>query len=232
MAAAFFIIYVTSVAWNVLLIVLFVIQPSLQKPMYIIVVSLALSDTGFCTVALPKIIAKYWFGAGTISFHVCMFQRQLIHYFGTLNSVILLIVALDRYLAICFPLRYPVLMTNRIMGLLNGCAWVSSMIAPSISTIQSSRMSFCRSNKIVHCYCDAISIRSLACGDISTEANSSLVVSTFVLLVPFSLIMLSYVHIVVAVLRLTSKQSRLKMLLPSASGGRVFGRSNSKANGE
>uniref|UniRef100_A0A8C9UYU4 Olfactory receptor n=1 Tax=Scleropages formosus TaxID=113540 RepID=A0A8C9UYU4_SCLFO len=210
MATTFFIIYVTIVAGNILLIVLFVKQHSLQKPMYITMVSLALSDIGFCTVALPKIIARYWFNAGAISVHVCLFQRLLIHYFGTLSSVILLIMALDRYMAICFPLRYSTLMTNRVMGLLHGLAWVTSMVSPSITTIMSSQMSFCGPNQIVNCFCDSMSVSSLACGNVSMQVNLSTSLAMFVLLLPFSLIMLSYVHIITAVLRIDSKEGYLK----------------------
>uniref|UniRef100_A0A3B3T5I6 Olfactory receptor n=1 Tax=Paramormyrops kingsleyae TaxID=1676925 RepID=A0A3B3T5I6_9TELE len=212
MATGFFIIYVTAVAENCFLVVLFVLQPSLQKPMYIIMVSLALSDIGFCTVALPKVIARYWFDDGTISFHVCLFQRQMLHYFGTLTSLIMLIMALDRYVAICFPLRYPALMTKRAMGFLNGFAWVMALICPGITTIQSSQMYFCGSNQILHCFCDTVTINRLACGDISMQSTVALALASFVLMVPFSLIMLSYAHIIIAVLRIASMQGRLKAI--------------------
>ena len=64
-----------------------------------------LFPSGFATVALPKLIARYWWNDGSLSFHTCLFQKQMIHYFGSLNSLILLTMALDRYLAICVPLR-------------------------------------------------------------------------------------------------------------------------------
>ncbi len=65
----------------------------------------SLSPTGFTTVALPKLIARYWLNDGSLGFHTCLFQEHMIHYFGSLNSLILLTMGLDRYLAICFPLR-------------------------------------------------------------------------------------------------------------------------------
>nr|XP_054586805.1 olfactory receptor 1-like [Nothobranchius furzeri] len=104
-ASFFFILYVTTVVGNLILVVMFTLEHNLQKPMYIIMVSLALSDIGFSTVALPKLIARYWWNDGSIGFYTCHFQRHMIHYFGSLNSLILLTMAVDRYLAICFPLR-------------------------------------------------------------------------------------------------------------------------------
>ncbi|KAJ8342656.1 hypothetical protein SKAU_G00325840 [Synaphobranchus kaupii] len=128
MGAFLFLIYVTTMVGNSLLVMLFFIERRLQKPMYIIMLSLAFSDIGFCTVALPKVIARYWLDDGAIPFQVCLFQAFLIHYFGALNSLIKMTMSLDRFLAICFPLRYPMLMTNRTMGALTAFSWVSVVL--------------------------------------------------------------------------------------------------------
>ncbi|XP_036380125.1 olfactory receptor-like protein DTMT [Megalops cyprinoides] len=209
-ATFFFFVYVTTVAGNSLLVGLFAIERSLHKPMYIIMLSLALSDIGFCTVALPRVIAKYWFNAGALSFLGCLLQKHLIHYFGTLNSLIMMTMSLDRYLAICFPLRYPMLMTNRTMGVLNVFAWASSMIAPGITTIQSSELPFCGPNKIAHCYCDTSSLNQQACADITMQSFVSFSLAMFVLLLPFSFIIFSYVNIIASVLRIADTQGRNK----------------------
>ncbi|XP_041707366.1 olfactory receptor 1-like [Coregonus clupeaformis] len=206
----FFFIYVTTVVGNFLLVVLFALERSLQKPMYIIMLSLALSDIGFCTVALPKVIARWWWDDAGISFYLCLIQKQLIHYFGTLNSLIMMTMAMDRYLAICYPLRYTKLMTNRTMSLLTAMSWVSAMIAPGITTIQSSQMFFCGPNRIIHCYCDTISLNKLSCADISSQSRVSFSIAMFVLLLPFGFIIFSYVNIVMAVLRMASTQSQWK----------------------
>ncbi|XDV54474.1 hypothetical protein PO909_022758 [Leuciscus waleckii] len=181
MAALLFCIYIAVITGNSLILVLFVTERSLFKPMYIIMLSLSLSDIGFCTVALPKVISRYWFNDGYITFYVCLFQRQLIHYFGTLNSLIMMIMALDRYLAICHPLRYPVLMTNRTMRLLIGLSWVTAMIAPTISLMQTVKLPFCGPNMIDHCFCDGTSINQLACADVSLTNLIAYIVAMFVL---------------------------------------------------
>ncbi|XP_067255255.1 olfactory receptor 2AT4-like [Chanodichthys erythropterus] len=210
MAALLFCIYIAVITSNSLVVVLFVIERSLHKPMYIILLSLSFSDIGFCTVALPKVISRYWFNDGYIGFYVCLFQRQLIHYFGTLNSLIMMIMALDRYLAICHPLRYPVLMTNRTMRLLIGFSWVTAMIAPTISSMQTVKMPFCGPNMIAHCFCDGVSMNQLACADATLANLIAYIVAMVVLLLPFSFIIFSYASIVVSVLRIANAQGRMK----------------------
>ncbi|XP_067255254.1 olfactory receptor 1E16-like [Chanodichthys erythropterus] len=210
MAVLLFCIYITVITGNSLIVVLFVIERSLHKPMYIIMLSMSLSDIGFCTVALPKVISRYWFNDGYIAFYICLFQRQLIHYFGTLNSLIMMIMALDRYLAICHPLRYPVLMTNRTMRLLIGFSWVTAMIAPTINTMQTVKLPFCGPNMIAHCFCDGVSMNQLACADATLTNLIAYIVAMFVLLIPFSFIILSYASILVSVLRIANAQGHMK----------------------
>ena len=74
-------------------------------PFLMFLFTFPLFPLGFTTVTLPKIIARYWWNDGSLGFHTCLFQEHMVHYFGSLNSLILLTMALDRYLAICFPLR-------------------------------------------------------------------------------------------------------------------------------
>ncbi|XP_058646349.1 olfactory receptor 2AT4-like [Onychostoma macrolepis] len=208
--ALLFIIYIAVIAGNSLIVVLFMIERSLHKPMYIIMLSLSLSDIGFCTVALPKVISRYWFNDGYIGFYVCLFQRLLIHYFVTLNSLSMMIMALDRYLAICYPLRYPVLMTNRTMRLLIGFSWVTAMIAPTISLMQTVKLPFCGPNRIAHCFCESLSMNQLACADATLSNLIAYAVGMFVLLVPFSFIIFSYLSILGSVLRIANAQGRMK----------------------
>ncbi|XP_073769601.1 odorant receptor 104-2 isoform X1 [Danio rerio] len=209
-AALLFCIYIAVITGNSLIVVLFVIERSLHKPMYIIMLSLSVSDICFCTVALPKVISRYWFNDGYISFYVCLFQRQLIHYFGALNCLIMMLMALDRYLAICHPLRYPVLMTNRMLGLLLGFSWVTAMIPPTITLTQTLKLPFCGPNIIAQCFCDSTSINQLACADASNANFIAFCLIMFVLLVPFAFIIFSYACILVSVLQIANAKGRLK----------------------
>ncbi|KAM6911581.1 olfactory receptor 1E16-like [Lycodopsis pacificus] len=218
----FFFLYVTTVVGNLLLVVLFALKHSLQKPMYIIMVSLALSDIGFTTVALPKLIARYWWNGGSLGFHTCLFQKHMIHYFGSLNSLILMTMALDRYLAVCFPLRYPMWMTNTTMTGLTLLSWVVANIFSGISTVNFTMMSFCGPNQIIQAFCDTISLTALVCGDTRQKFNTAFTVAMFILNVPLAFIIFSYICIVVSVLRMSGGQGRMKTFSTCATQGCII----------
>ncbi|XP_028839878.1 olfactory receptor 10A5-like [Denticeps clupeoides] len=209
-SCAFFFIYVITMAGNSLLVILFAHERSLQKPMYGIMVSLALSDMGFSTTALPKIIARYWFNDEVVPFDVCLIQMLLIHYFGSLNSFIMMIMALDRYIAICNPLRYPVLMTSRNVIIINVTCWITSFITPTISIVHAYEFPYCGPNRIIQCYCDHNSISKLACANIKYQYLVAFVNAMIVLLVPLAFIIFSYGSIIFSVMRIVTSQGRWK----------------------
>ncbi|XP_050934716.1 olfactory receptor 1-like [Lates calcarifer] len=224
----FFFLYVTTVVGNLLLVVVFALEHSLQKPMYIIMVSLALSDTGkyntvcFSTVALPKLIARYWWNDGSLGFHTCLFQEHMIHYFGSLNSLILLTMALDRYLAICFPLRYPMVMTNQTMTGLTLFCWVVAHIFSGISTINFAMMPFCGPNQIIHAFCDTMSLTPLVCGDSRQGFRAAFATAMFILYVPLAFIIFSYICIIISVLGMATRQGRMKTFSTCATQGCII----------
>ncbi|KAM6911582.1 olfactory receptor 1E16-like [Lycodopsis pacificus] len=218
----FFFLYVTTVVGNLLLVVLFALKHSLQKPMYIIMVSLALSDIGFTTVALPKLIARYWWNGGSLGFHTCLFQQHMIHYFGSLNSLILMTMGLDRYLAVCFPLRYPMWMTNTTMTCLTLLSWVVAHMFSGITTVNFTMMSFCGPNQIIQAFCDTISLSALVCGDTRQLLNTAFTVAMFILNVPLAFIIFSYICIVVSVLRMSGGQGRMKTFSTCATQGCII----------
>ncbi|KAM4547520.1 olfactory receptor 1-like [Fundulus diaphanus] len=177
-----FILYVTTVVGNLVLVVMFVVEHSLQKPMYIIMVSLALSDIGFATVALPKLIARYWWEDGSMGLYTCQFQRHMIHYFGSLHSLILLTMAVDRYMAICFPLRYPMLMTVPTMTVLTVLSWLVAHIFPGVTSINFTQIPFCF--VIISYFCIIISVFHMTNGQgrkktFSTCATQGCIISIY-----------------------------------------------------
>ncbi|XP_051256680.1 odorant receptor 104-1 isoform X2 [Dicentrarchus labrax] len=218
----FFFLYVATVGGNLLLVVLFALERSLQKPMYIVMVSLALSDIGFATVVLPKLTARYWWNDRSLGFHTCLFQQHMIHYFGSLNSLILLTMALDRYVAICFPLRYPMVMTNQTMTGLTVFCWVVAHIFPGITTINFTMMPFCGPNQIIQAFCDTLSLKALVCRDTSELYSKAFTVAMFILYVPLSFIILSYIFIIISVLRMASGQGRRKTFSTCATQGCII----------
>ncbi|XP_036393592.1 olfactory receptor 2AT4-like [Megalops cyprinoides] len=211
-SAVMFLVYFCTLVGNVLFLFLLFKERSLHKPMYYIILNLVISDILFSTTTLPKIIARYWFDAGAISFTACFVQMYFVHYFGTVNAVILLLMAVDRYVAICYPLRYPMVMTNFNVCILSVSTWIISQVGPLMMVIRAYPLPYCASNAIVQCYCDHIAITVLACTDRTPYGFPAFILAMFALLVPLGLIVFSYCAIIVAVLKIASTQSRLKTM--------------------
>ncbi|XP_048837641.1 olfactory receptor 52B2-like [Brienomyrus brachyistius] len=205
-------LYVFTILANAIFLAIFITDQKLHKPMYFIILNLVVSDVLFSTTTLPKIIARYWFQAGTISFTACFVQMYFVHYFGSVNSFVLLIMAIDRYVAICHPLRYSTIITNSIIFILSIISWVIAIGSPLMSVIRASPLPYCSSNVIVQCYCDHISITTLACTDRAAYAYPAFASAMVVLLVPLAFILFSYCSILVAVFKIATTQGRLKTL--------------------
>ncbi|KAK9962331.1 hypothetical protein ABG768_007701 [Culter alburnus] len=142
-----------------------------------------------------------WFQDGTISFLGCFLQMFFVHYFGSVTARLLAVMAIDRYAAICFPLRYHSIMTN-----IN----VFILIGTLMMVIRAYPLPYCASNAIVHCYCDHIAITTLACTDREEYSYPAFIHAMIVLLGSLAVIVFSYCAIIVAVLRISSAQGRMK----------------------
>ncbi|XP_044140043.1 olfactory receptor 52K1-like [Bufo gargarizans] len=194
-----FLVYVVSLSANSSVILLVLWKEHLHQPMYIIIMNLALSDILFDTITLPKIIAKYWFGAGTMTLFACMFQLFCVHFLGSLDSLIIMFMALDRYVAISRPLRYSAIITKR--RTINICIFLC-VLASLISLINAAwytQFTFCGSRKVNSCFCVSTAVMILVCSDTSLLKAISHVLSMSVLLAPLCYILLSYVLILVKV---------------------------------
>uniref|UniRef100_A0A674AQ51 Olfactory receptor n=1 Tax=Salmo trutta TaxID=8032 RepID=A0A674AQ51_SALTR len=143
---------------------------------------------------------------------VVFLQMYLVHYFGSVTSFLLLIMALDRYVAICFPLRYPMIIKNSTIHILNATAWIVAKACPLMMVIRAYPLPYCDSNTILQCFCDHISITKLACTDRVPYSFPAFVTAMVVLLGPLVFIIFSYCSIIVAVLEIASPQGRLKTL--------------------
>ncbi|XP_065136165.1 olfactory receptor 4B13-like [Paramisgurnus dabryanus] len=211
-SAVLFFVYVCTLMGNAVFITLFVLSKSLQKPVYYCIVNLAVCDVLFSTTALPKIISRYWFKDGSISFLGCFLQMFFVHYFGSVTSRLLSVMAIDRYAAICLPLRYHSIMMDRNVFILIFGSWILGLVGPLMIIIRAYPLPYCAGNTIVHCYCDHVSITTLACADREEYGYPAFVNAMVVLLGSLSIIVFSYCAIIVSVLRISSAQGRLKTL--------------------
>ncbi|XP_037339430.2 olfactory receptor 2AT4-like [Pungitius pungitius] len=211
-SAILFLVYVLTLVGNVTILFLFATNHSLHKPMYYIILNLCTCDILFSTTTLPKIISKYWFNSGTISFNACFVQMYFVHYLGTMNSIILFLMALDRYVAICHPLSYSIVLKNSTIQILSITGWIIAKAAPLMLVIRAYPLPYCASNIINHCFCDHIGITTLACTDRALYGFPAFVFAMVVLLGSLACVMFSYCSIIVAVLKIANVQGRIKTL--------------------
>lgn len=211
-SALLFLLYLVIAVGNSFILVVVKCERSLHKPTYLIFFHLALSDLGFGTVTLPKIISKYWFGNSIISFSGCFVQMYFVHTLGAVHSFILMVMALDRLIAVCAPLHYTMLLTNSKVSVLCGISWILPMSWMINLVLDAASLPFCDSNIIVQCYCDTIAITSLACANGRAVWQVAFGLAMFSLLVPLFFIIFSYFVIIVAVMRISSSEGRTRTL--------------------
>ncbi|NXB97885.1 O52B2 protein, partial [Orthonyx spaldingii] len=204
--------YLAALLGNGVLLFIIWTERSLHQPMYFFLSMLAVADLTLSTTTVPKMLALFWFRAREISFAACLTQMFFLHFTCSAESVILLAMAFDRFVAICFPLRYGAVLTPSAVAKTGLAALLRSfcIIFPCIFLLR--RLPFCGHNVIQHTYCEHMGIAHLACADISLNIWYGLVVPFTVILLDLILIAVSYAFILLALCRLPSRPARHKAL--------------------
>jgi olfactory receptor len=207
-------LYAIAISGNSMILFVIINESSLHEPMYYFLSMLSFTDLGLCLSTLVTMLDIFWFNFRAINFDACIGQMFFIHGFTFMESSVLLVMAFDRFLAICNPLRYALILTNsRIIKV--GFAIVirgTTALVPLLLLLK--RLSFCHSHVLHHSYCFHPDVMKLSCTD--TKINSAfglaIVISTAGL--DSVLILLSYVLIIHSVLCIASKEERKKALVP------------------
>ncbi|XP_058402251.1 olfactory receptor 52Z1P-like [Diceros bicornis minor] len=204
--------YIVAVVGNVFLIFLIMTEHSLHEPIYLFLSMLALADVLLSTATAPKMLAVFWFHSMDISFGSCVSQMFLIHFIFVTESAILLAMAFDRYVAICYPLRRTTILTSSVIGKIGIAAVVRSFIIcfPFIFLVH--RLMFCGRNVIPHSYCEHMDIARLACDDISVNIIYGLTVALLSTGLDIVFILMSYTMILCTVFQIPSWAARFKAL--------------------
>ncbi|XP_055984101.1 olfactory receptor 11A1 [Sorex fumeus] len=205
----FTIIYVSIVVGNTLIIVAVVSSQRLHTPMYFFLVNLSFLEILYTSTVVPKMLEGF-LQESAISVAGCLLQFFVFGSLATAECFLLAVMAYDRYLAICYPLRYPLLMGPRWCLVLVTISWFSGFMVDGLVVALMVQLRFCGPNHIDHFYCDFMPIINLACSDPSVAQMTTFILSVVCLSVPFGLILTSYARIVVAVLKIPAGTSRRK----------------------
>ncbi|KAE8619191.1 hypothetical protein XENTR_v10009678 [Xenopus tropicalis] len=192
-------LYNLTLIGNVVLILVICWSPSLYTPMYFFLCNLSSLDIVYTSVTSPKLIHIFVTSDRRISFRECIAQLYFFVAFGSTEYLLLTVMSYDRYVAVCKPLHYPLIMNRRVCTLGATGAWVGGILASLALSIVTSNLNYCASNMVNHIFCDIIALVQLSCGEtiyihniiliqgrykaFSTCASHLTVVSLFYLLV-------------------------------------------------
>ncbi|KAM7150885.1 olfactory receptor 10K1-like [Macrochelys suwanniensis] len=206
----FLVIFIVTVAGNILIVALVVADRHLHIPMYFFLGSLSCLEICYTSTILPRLLASLLTGDRTISVKGCIVQIYFFGILSTTESLLLAAMSYDRYLAICNPLRYAALMNGRVcFQLVAGCC-ISSFLLCTIVNIFLFQLTFCDSKEIDHFFCDFSPMIKLSCGDTQTLQLMASTIAAIGTLAPFLLTLISYIHIIATILRIPSTTGRQK----------------------
>ncbi|XP_019575309.1 olfactory receptor 8K3 [Rhinolophus sinicus] len=208
--ALFLAIYVVSVVGNLGLIIVTKTDSKLQTPMYFFLRHLAFTDLGYSTAVGPKMLVNFAVDQHTISYNGCATQLTFFGVFITSELFILSAMAYDRYVAICNPLLYTVVMSPRLCWVLVAIPYLYSVFLSLLVIIKIFTSSFCGYNIIRHFYCDCQPLISLLCSDTHEIKLIILIFSIFNLASSLPVVLVSYLLILGTILRVNSVGGRHK----------------------
>nr|XP_048276321.1 olfactory receptor 13C8-like [Myodes glareolus] len=202
--------YLLILLGNGVLISVVVYDVHLHTPMYFFLCNLSFLDICYTSSSVPLILGSFLKGRKRVSFPECMVQMFFSFAMGATECVLLGTMALDRFLAICYPLRYPVIMSKgTYVPMAVGC-WVAGNVDSLVQTSLAVHLPFCTDNIIQHFVCEFVAIVKLACGDISVNVISMAGSNLLFLALPLIVIAISYVFIIATILRIPSSEGKQK----------------------
>ncbi|XP_053545661.1 olfactory receptor 1496-like [Bombina bombina] len=203
--------YLLAVLGNVTIVTLVSLVSQLQTPMYLFLCSLSVQDIMYVSAILPKLLAITITGDTSITFSGCITQIFLYTFCIDTEFFLLTSMAYDRYVAICIPLHYPLIMSKTVCALLITVSWFGGFLNAFAITMIVSHLTFCNKQKINNFFCDFIILLKLSSSNITYIMTLLVPLEGTILgMLPFTLIMISYIYIISTILKIRSSSRRLK----------------------
>ncbi|XP_043434921.1 olfactory receptor 10A3-like [Prionailurus bengalensis] len=213
----FLVVYLGTLMGNAIIIVIISLEQSLHVPMYLFLQNLSVVDVSFSAVIMPEMLVVLSTEKTSISFVSCFAQMYFILFFGGTECFLLGAMAYDRFAAICHPLSYPMIMNKRVFMKLVMFSWVSGIMVATVQTTWVFSFPFCGPNEINHISCETPAVLELACADTFLFEIYAFTGTILIVVVPFVLILLSYIRILFAILKMPSATGRQKAFSTCAS---------------
>uniref|UniRef100_A0A8C5QVJ3 Olfactory receptor n=1 Tax=Leptobrachium leishanense TaxID=445787 RepID=A0A8C5QVJ3_9ANUR len=210
-------IYILTLAGNISIILLSKLDMNLHTPMYFFLSNLSFLDICYTTTTMPKMLQILLMEKKSISFASCIAQMYFFMTFVGTECVLLAVMSYDRFQAVCNPLRYAVIMKQKVCIGLAIFAWFAGFLNSFVHTAFTFHLNFCHSNQINYFYCDLPPLLSLSCDNTVINEILLLSIGVFIGYTPFFFIIASYVCIILAIIRIKSTQGRQKVCYTCAS---------------
>ncbi|XP_073473769.1 olfactory receptor 52K2-like [Aquarana catesbeiana] len=205
-----FIMYIMAILGNGFILIIIVSQKPLHSPMYYFLCTLSLTDVVLSSSIVLKMLAIFWMNDKEITFLSCLVQMFFIHCFTSLESGVLMAMALDRYVAICNPLRYTATLTNSLILKITIALIIRGTVIVTPCPLMASLLPFCQTHHISHSYCDHMAVVKLACADTTINSAYGLTVVLLCIVFDVSVIAMSYILILRTMLKLSSQTDKSK----------------------
>ncbi|XP_003476482.1 olfactory receptor 5AL1-like [Cavia porcellus] len=213
----FLVVYLVSVTTNLGLIVLIQVSAQLRTPMYFFLSHLAFIDFCFTSAVTPNMLVNFWHEVKSIPFFACAIQVCCFIIFVVCEVFVLSIMAYDRYVAICNPLLYAILMPRRLCVQMIAGTYMYGFTVGLVQTVATFRLSSCGSKVVNHFYCDDVPLIALACSDTHIKELMLFIIAGFNFLSSLAIVVTSYIFILFAILRIHSAKGRQKSFSTCAS---------------
>ncbi|XP_025769059.1 olfactory receptor 1J1-like isoform X2 [Puma concolor] len=210
--ALFLGMYLSTVLGNLLIILLIRLDSRLHTPMYFFLSHLAFTDVSFSSVTVPKMLMNMHAKYKSISYAGCISQTYFFIFCADLDSFLITSMAYDRYVAICHPLHYTIVMSQSICVMLVAGSWVIACACALLHTLLLAQLSFCADHTVPHFFCDLAALLKLSCSDTSLNQLVIFTAGLTAIMLPFLCIVVSYGHIGATILRVPSSKGICKAL--------------------
>ncbi|XP_051022829.1 olfactory receptor 1052-like [Acomys russatus] len=213
----FSIVYFIILVGNWGMIILIWLNTQLHTPMYFFLSNLSFCDICYSTIIAPKMLVNFLSEHKSSAFYACVLQSFFFAVYVTTEVILLSMMAYDRYVAIANPLMYTVIMTHSLCTQMVLACYLGGLINSLVHTIGLLKLDFCGPNIVNHFFCDVPPLLKLSCSDAHINEMLLLVFSGVIAICTFIIIMVSYIHIIIAILKIRSAEGRRKAFSTCAS---------------